>query len=283
MRRSALTRLVCPACRAGLTLEVLTSAADEVMEGMLACRCGARYPIIGGVPRMLRPELLTTLVEDYPAFFRAHGARMDLAAPRPADAADATLKQRTKDAFGYEWTWAADYHAANFSNWLPAGLDPQKVFAGGMGLEVGCGAGRHAKQTASIAREHFAVDLSKAVDVAFAHTRRLPNCHVVQADVFHLPFEAASFDYVYCLGVLQHLPDPPAGFGALAEQPRFGGTLLVNVYQASRPVVLAGLELTRKITTRLPHRALQYLSVGAACVDYGLFIGPWRAMNNTLL
>jgi len=106
---------------------------------------------------------------------------------------------------------------------------------------------------------------------------------VGQADVFHLPFLPQTFDYVYCLGVLQHLPDPEAGFYALARQPRPDGTLLVNVYQASRPTVLFVLESIRKVTTRLPNAMLKYVSVGAGCLDYGLFIAPWRRISATRL
>jgi SAM-dependent methyltransferase len=146
---------------------------------------------------------------------------------------------------------------------------------------VGCGAGRHAALTSSIAGEHFAVDLSRAVDSAFARNRALPNCHVIQADAMHLPFPERAFDYVYCLGVLQHMPDPEAGFRALAKQPKPGGVLLVNVYQASRPVMLFALECVRKVTTRLSPAAVKHLSVGAGIVEYGLFVGPWKRIRTT--
>ena len=236
--------------------------------------------MIGGVPRMLPPSLRGGLEADYPEFFHRNADCVRTKTTEPADRV-AEVKRATQSAFGYEWTWAADYHAINFSDWLPAGHDAQALFAGRVGLEVGCGAGRHAALTSSVAKEHFAVDLSMAVDSAFARNRNTRNCHVVQADAFSLPFLPQTFDYVYCLGVLQHLPDPVAGFYALAKQPKAGGTLLVNVYQASRPVVLGLLEAARKVTTRLPNTALKYLSYAAGYVDYGFFIAPWRALSKT--
>jgi SAM-dependent methyltransferase/uncharacterized protein YbaR (Trm112 family) len=282
MRASALQRLVCPMCHSSTELEGLRWEGDEIIEGFLHCGCGVDYPVIQGVPRMLPPELLPTLEKDYPEFFRAHHGR-GLARTESVESRDTRVKSKTKDAFGYEWTWAADYHADNFADWLPAGFEAQTLFANSVGLEIGCGAGRHSALTASIAKEHFAVDLSRAVDVAFARNRALGNCHVVQADAFHLPFRPATFDYVFCLGVLQHLPDPEAGFYALAKQPRESGILLVNVYQASRPTVLFMLELARKVTTRLPHGILKYVSIGAGCVEYGLFVAPWRRVRSTRL
>jgi SAM-dependent methyltransferase len=229
---------------------------------------------------MLPPQLLGTLEADYPEFFQVHAGR-SLARSGSATSRDSKVKRKTQEAFGYEWTWAADYHAANFEDWIPAGFEARTLFGERVGLEIGCGAGRHSAFTASLAKEHFAVDLSRAVDSAFARTRTLGNCHVVQADAFYLPFRPATFDYVFCLGVLQHLPDPEAGFYALADKPRSSGTLLVNVYQASRPTVLFLLELARKVTTRLPNPVLKAVSYGAGCVDYGLFIAPWRRVSST--
>jgi SAM-dependent methyltransferase len=270
--------LACPQCRSSLELEVLEADANEVIDGRFRCACGIEYPIIQGVPRLLPPDLLASLEEDYPDFFRKHGGGRRT--PRPQTAVTA-IKRRTQEAFGYEWTWAADYHCDNFSDWLPEGFNAREGFAGKLGLEVGCGAGRHAAATAAIAGEHIAVDLSRAVDSAFARTRALPNCHVIQADAMHLPFAERTFDYVYCLGVLQHMPDPEAGFRALARQPRSGGVLLANVYQASRPVVLFLLECFRKLTTRMSPAAVRYLSVAMGTVEYGLFIGPWKRLRET--
>lgn len=284
MKPSLVEHLVCPTCRAPVTLTERTRDGEEIMEGFLRCTCGIEYPIIQGVPRMLPPELLPSLRDDYPEFYRQRTVqRVARANGNGTGDDDADVKRRTQEAFGYEWTWAADYHAVNFTDWLPEQRDPKSLFDGRMGLEIGCGAGRHSAIAATYAREHFAVDLSRAVDSAFARNRNLPNCHVIQADAFRLPFRPATFDYVFCLGVLQHLPDPERGFFALAQQPRRDGILLVNVYQASRPVMLFLLELARKITTRMPNPMLRLVSVGAGYVDYGLFIAPWQRLQKTRL
>jgi SAM-dependent methyltransferase len=250
------------------------------MDGRLRCGCATVYPVIDGVPRMLPRDLLTSLEDDYPAFFQQYG-RSTSQTPRHTATPVTAIKRRTQEAFGYEWTWSADYHADNFADWLPEGFDARQAFAGRLGLEVGCGAGRHAAATSAFAGEHVAVDLSRAVDVAFARTRGLANCHVVQADALRLPFRERTFDYVYCLGVLQHLPDPEAGFHALALQPRPGGVLVTNVYQASRPVMLFLLECVRKMTTRMSSESVKRLSVAAGVVEYGLFVGPWKQARGT--
>jgi len=277
VRQSVLRILVCSACHGTLRMETFQTDRGEIMEGVLRCTCGAQYPIIAGVPRMLPRNLLQDLASDYPSFFARHAARLSL--PKPASLTASRVQRRTQESFGYEWTWASNFQGDGFPEWLPEGIYPETVFRDQVGLEVGCGAGRHAEIAARFAKEHFATDLSRAVDPAFERTRVMENCHVIQADAYHLPFKRGSFDYVYCLGVLQHLHDPEDGFRHLAKQPREGGVLLVNVYQASRPFTQFSLELLRKVTTRLPNTILRYLSIAAALVDYGLFVLPWKKVR----
>ena len=276
MKESIQRKLVCPGCYGSLQLEVLRREGTEIIEGILDCSCGAQYPIIGGVPRMLPAALLRDLAVDYPRFYAEHGTRLALS--KSDKTTSERIQRKTQESFGYEWNWAADFAGDGFPEWFPEGITPEKVFPGRVGLEVGCGGGRHAEVAAKLSKEHFATDLARAVDPAFERNRNIPNCHVIQADAFNLPFKKGSFDYVYCLGVLQHMHDPAEGFRKLAEQPRDGGILLINVYQASRPVMLFLLELVRKITTRLPNRALTY---AGALVDYGLFILPWKKLKPT--
>ena len=98
------------------------------------------------------------------------------------------------------------------------------IFQGKVVLEGGCGKGRHTQLAANWgAREVIGVDLSDAVETAFAATRQLENAHIVQADIYHLPL-ARVFDYAFSIGVLHHLPDPRAGFRSLASKVRAGGT-----------------------------------------------------------
>ncbi len=277
MKEEALDYLVCPDSRQPLRLEAFKTEGAEIIDGLLHSPAGSIYPLISGVPRMLPEHLQKHLRSDYPEFFARHGTRLGA----PDDTEGRHVQRHTQEAFGYEWTWAADYDANNFADWLPEGIAAEKLFSGRVGLEVGCGAGRHANRNSQFARMHFAVDLSRAVDSAFARNRDRKNCHVIQADAFSLPFRLGSFDYVYCLGVLQHMHDPPGGFRALSSLPKPGGTLLVNVYQASRPWTVGMLELIRKISTRLSNENLRRISVFAGYLEYGLLTAPWKFLKAT--
>ena len=53
---------------------------------------------------------------------------------------------------------------------------------------------------------------------------------MVQGDVYALPFAPGTFDFVYCLGVLQHTPDVHLAFAALPPMLKSGGTLTIDLY-----------------------------------------------------
>jgi uncharacterized protein len=58
MRHDLIEILVCPMCRAGLTLEATREADGEVVEGRLTCSgCHEVFPIEDGIPNLLPPDL----------------------------------------------------------------------------------------------------------------------------------------------------------------------------------------------------------------------------------
>jgi len=123
-------------------------------------------------------------------------------------------------------------------------------------LDVGCGAGRFAEVALSFGAEVFAVDYSFSVDVCWTNLGPHSRLHVIQADVYSLPFPKRSFDYVYCFGVLQHTPDVRETIRALAAQVRPGGRLVLDVYPYSPLNFLWPKYWLRPFTKRLPHDRL---------------------------
>ena len=95
-------------------------------------------------------------------------------------------------------------------------------------LEVGCGVGA---QTVTLARRSpharfTSIDVS-AESIAHASARidaaGLRNVRFLQADLFALPFPAASFDHVFVCFVLEHLARPPVPHAIQREHVRPGG------------------------------------------------------------
>jgi SAM-dependent methyltransferase/uncharacterized protein YbaR (Trm112 family) len=235
VRDRLLDYLACPECAGALALGAGTRQDEHIMEGALVCRsCAARFDVRGGVPR------LAGVVE--------------------------TVEQQTAEAFGYEWTRyseLADRYRQQFLDWIhPVGPDD---FRDKLVLEGGCGKGRHTSLAASFgARDVVALDLSHAVDAAFANTRDLPNVHIVQADLKRPPVRQV-FDYAFSVGVLHHLPQPEEGFRALVGRLRPGGSISAWVYGRENNgwIVHIVSPVRERLTSRMPHALLDGLSAVA--------------------
>ena len=238
-------------------LASVASAEDaEIMEGRLTCdSCQRTFPIVRGIPRFSTPEKLE--------------------ADKAATAAN----------FGWQWrhfVQTDELYADQFLGWI-APVRPE-FFQDKLVLEGGCGKGRHTELAAGWgARDVIGVDLSDAVETAFAATRELENAHIVQADIYHLPF-ARLFDYAFSVGVLHHLPDPRAGFRSLAAKVKDGGHLSAWVYGAENNEWITRFvdPLREKFSSRIDHRVLLHLSKFPAALMYlatKLVYGPLNRVN----
>jgi len=97
-------------------------------------------------------------------------------------------------------------------------------------LEAGCGAGRFTEVLLSLGALVTSIDLSDAVD---ANRQNFPinNQHqIAQADLERLPFSPGTFDVAFCLGVIQHTPNPENTIARLYEQLKTGGLLVIDHY-----------------------------------------------------
>jgi SAM-dependent methyltransferase len=136
------------------------------------------------------------------------------------------------------------------SGWTPSMLKGKRV------LDVGCGAGRFAEIALDAGAFVVALDYSSAVDACWANHSSCPQLNVVQGDIYHLPFVSNSFEFVYCLGVLQHTPDVKKSFAALPEQLCPGGRLVVDVYPDLWLNMLWPKYWLRPIAKRIPKQLL---------------------------
>lgn len=227
MKRELVEVLRCPGCAKKLSLTVLEITAEEVVTGTLECDgCAARYPIIGGIPRFVPEDNYAT-------------------------------------NFGFQWNKFSKTQLDSYS-----GIDvSRKRFLASVGsaaldltgklvLDVGCGAGRFAEIALSLGATVIAVDYSSAVDACFHNLGSNPRLSVIQGDIFHLPLAFDQFELVYCLGVLQHTPDPGAAFAALPRLVQPKGTLAVDVYPRMFSNLFWSKYWIRPLTRRIPQPLL---------------------------
>lgn len=234
MKEKLLSYLVCPSCNGPLDLSVEKTEQKEIMEGALRCgACQVTFSVRGGIPRFADLEEVES------------------------------DKRATAANFGWQWqhfTQEDKRYAEQFLGWI-APVTPE-FFRDKVVLEGGCGKGRHTQLAARWgAQDVVGVDLSVAVETAFAATRSMPNVHIVQADIYHLPL-ARKFDYAFSVGVLHHLPDPRGGFLSLASKVKPGGHLTGWIYGAENNewIVRFVNPVREQITSRMDRRVLLQLS-----------------------
>jgi 2-polyprenyl-3-methyl-5-hydroxy-6-metoxy-1,4-benzoquinol methylase len=97
-------------------------------------------------------------------------------------------------------------------------------------LECGCGAGRFTEVLLSLGANVVSIDLSDAVDANRENFTLNNHHHIAQADIEALPFTNGSFDMVFCLGVVQHTPNPERTIARLYEQMSPRGLLVIDHY-----------------------------------------------------
>jgi uncharacterized protein YbaR (Trm112 family) len=252
MKERLLQYLACPSCESAIRQLAVSKIEDrEIMEGELECAgCGRRFPIVRGIPRFV-----------------------DSAQVEPDKAA-------TAEKFGWEWqhfNHVDSLYTEQLLGWL-APVTPE-FFRDKIVLEGGCGKGRHTQLAASWgARDIVSVDLSDAVEPAFAATRGLENAHIIQADLYRLPVRRV-FDYAFSVGVLHHLPDPRGGFVSLSAKVKSGGHISAWVYGAENNdwIVRWVNPLRMTITSRIDPRALLQLSKAPTALFFAatkLIYGP---------
>ena len=99
-------------------------------------------------------------------------------------------------------------------------------------LEAGCGVGAQTVTLASNSPTALitSIDLSEASVVEArkaVQAAAIVNVTLQQADIFHLPFPAESFDHVFLCFVLEHLTQPVEALRALKQVLKPGGTITV--------------------------------------------------------
>ncbi len=187
--------LICPN-----TKELLS-----IKGGFLVSRQGIKYPIINNIPRFVH-------------------------------------KNNYAKSFGLQWNKFRKAQLDSYTN-TTLSTDRLKRICGGdltvfnnkSVLEVGCGAGRFTEIMLKNNADVYAVDLSNAVEANYSNFSTSSNYHVFQANVYQLPFEENSFDFVVCIGVIQHTPDSEKTIESLIKYIKPGGILLIDHYDKNYP------------------------------------------------
>lgn len=283
MKTRLLTWLCCPACQGALQLAIWRQD-QEIEEGLLTCAgCARTYPIINGIPRMLPDELAHVVLQYHPTFFSRYAnetASFRARARRRDETKWWKTEGRTVDTYSYQWRKFKQMFAEWEAVFLDS-IDPitPEFFKGRVGLDGGCGFGRSMFYAARYGAEMIGLDLSEAIEAARENTSHLPTVHLVQGDLYHPPIRERSLDFVYSIGVLMLLPDPRNGFLSLSRLVKPGSPIFIWVYPRGRGRQIAVFTAMRTVTTRLPLRVLNGVTLALAVAQWAVFIAPFKLLK----
>ena len=98
-------------------------------------------------------------------------------------------------------------------------------------LEAGSGAGRFTEVLLKYSGIVHSFDLSNAVEANMINNGNKDNIEIAQVDILNMPYRECSYDYVICLGVLQHTPSPEKSIENLWKMVKPGGHLIFDHYR----------------------------------------------------
>lgn len=218
MKQSLVEHLRDPITGERLSLERATpEGADVVEAGVLRSGSGAEYPIIDGVPVLVRQDKF------------AEG------------------QKETVDSFSWKWTKAKNYRSATHGHYIKWYLDrygfgTEEALAAFLKgkrtiLDAGTAHGRDAEMYArNSSATVFGIDISYGIRNAYRDLAHIPSLHLVQADLTKLPFPEGMFDFIGCDQVIHHTPDTHASLKHLIAHLAPGGHIAFYVYRKKGPI-----------------------------------------------
>jgi SAM-dependent methyltransferase len=228
MRLKLLEVLACPACLC--TLECVGSDQSEdgeIIAGKLICRkCQREYPISDAIPRFVPRD-------NYAASF---GYQWNRFKSEQIDSVNGT--SLSTERFFSETGWSKEWLA---EKWV---------------LDAGCGAGRFLDVASTSGAEVVGLDISTAIDAARANLYGRNNVHFVQASIYEPPFRTGAFDACYCIGVVQHTPDPQRAMTTLPKFLSPGGRIAITAYERKPWTLLYSKYWLRPLTKRVNKQKL---------------------------
>jgi SAM-dependent methyltransferase len=226
---------------------------------------------VSGPPPWTCPDHGNPLVDEGDALVCAAGHRYPANNGIPRFVSGATYS----DAFGLQWRrfrkTQLDSHTGTTISRDRARRCLGDLWSGLSGLDVlecGCGAGRFTEILLERGARVTSIDLSDAVETNAENFPIGPMHRVAQCDILLPPFQPRQFDVVFCLGVVQHTPDPETTIAALAACAAPGGWVVFDHYSRRAQWWLSTAPLFRLWLRRLPPE--QGLAMTERIVDLAL-------------
>ena len=200
---------------------------------------------------------------------------------------DTNIDWETVNSFGEEWNKFDVFSEADIEK---IGNDYFDIVSSDLlnkettVLDVGFGSGRWIKYIAKHVKFVEGIDPSNAIFSAAHFLSSTPNVRLTQASVEAIPFTDNSFDFVYSLGVLHHLPNTELAIKRCFEKTKNGGHFLLYLYYNldNRSIIHKSLfhvsNLLRKGISKLPRKLKSFVCDLIAILVYW----PMAKLGNIL-
>lgn len=190
------------------------------------------------------------------------------------------IDRKTVEGFGEEWAaydqtaLGGDEYAALFDAYFH--LFPfDRLPAGSVGFDLGCGSGRWAAGVADkVGTLHCIDPAAQALAVARRRLGDKANVRFHLASSNTIPLDDASADFGYSLGVLHHIPDTGQALRDCVAKLRPGAPFLVYLYYRfdTRPAWFRAMwqvsDVARGAIFRLPFPARKAVTSAIAATVY---------------
>jgi len=199
------------------TLSELFGTSDIQLEGTFINIGGRIYPIVDDVIILLKSHQIPRRISEKIQNFT------------PDEEVAPSIAKDIQFTFGQEWK--------TYNEILPQHHDEFKLYFDLIDLttlsskrigDLGCGIGRWSYFLKDIAKEMVLVDFSESIFEARKNLSGSDNMIFIMADVLDLPFPDDTFDFIFCLGVLHHIPEP--ALESVRKLSRLAPEFLVYLY-----------------------------------------------------
>ncbi len=290
MYRKHLGKIHCIDCGGGFEIICSKGQGKNIKYGILKCKnCGAKFPIINFIPRLLKGELLKQCLIYYFDQIRNNGDLYDfynaklssINAKRSRKKIEA-IKLRTQKQFGYEWQIWKRLPAFAENHFFEIMGEDLNFFKSKIGWDPAVGMGRDLFNAAkAIGQSGFMIgsDISFAVDAAYERCKFFDNVLIVEADLYTDFVKDESLDFACMIGLIQHLTQPKNGIEQVFKKVKKDGYFVGTVY--TEPNDLLGkflvnfINFMRFFTLRLPLPIVLFISRICAIPAYILFKLPF--------
>ena len=125
-------------------------------------------------------------------------------------------------------------------------------------LDAGCGSGRWSRFIAPKVKFIEAIDPSKSIFYAKNNNFDTRNIRFSHAGIENIPFKNESFDFIFSLGVLHHIPNTEKALLELFKKLKKGGSILLYLYYSLDnrstfyKLLFKPINFLRKIISKLP-------------------------------